>query len=62
MAIDIISLILSRASLAPHNYLSISVPYYICIKYKWTLTPIFGCSLAAFGLRLTVLYTKLMYT
>ena len=34
MAFDIISFILSRVCRAPHIYLSISVPYYICIKHK----------------------------
>ena len=39
MSVDIISLILRRACLTPHIYLSISVPYYICIKYRCTFTP-----------------------
>ena len=58
MAVDIISLILSRVSLAPHIYLSISVPYYNCIKYKCTYTP----SLAAvevplvFGITVQLIY------
>ena len=50
MAVDIISFTLIRVSLAPNIYLSISVPYYICIKYKCTHTP----SLAAVKLPLVI--------